>query len=122
MKAKLLTRRKAWGCVAINQLAFPGMGTVMAGQRIGYVQAAIMLAGFFLIMGFMICYFASVFRLLTQMDSSDATFEQCYRPYAWAGISGLALCVVAWFWSLFSSVAILRSAVAAEDDVQQAGC
>ena len=121
MKTKLLTRPRAWGCVAINQLAFPGMGTVMAGQRIGYVQAAIMLAGFFLIMGFMICYFASVFRLLSQLDSSDAQFEQCYRPYAWAGISGLVLCVIAWFWSLFSSVAILRSAVAADDGVRQAG-
>jgi len=115
---KPLTRSRAWGCVAINQLAFPGMGTVMAGLRIGYAQAAIMLAGFFLTMGFMICYFTSVLRLLTQLDSSDAQFEQCYRPYAWAGIYGLALCVIAWFWALFSSITILRNAVAVDGGVQ----
>jgi hypothetical protein len=70
-------------------------------------------------MGFMICYFTSALRLLAQLDSSDAQFEQCYRPYAWAGISGLALCVAAWVWALFSSFAILRNAVAVDGGIQQ---
>ena len=38
----------------VNQLAFPGLGTLMMGRRVGYAQAAVMLAGFFLTMGYLL--------------------------------------------------------------------
>ena len=105
-----LSRSKAWTCVVINQAAFPGMGTVMAGRRCGYLQAAIMLAGFFLTMGFMFCYFLALIRVVMHSESGDVRYLELLRPYAWAGISGLSLCFIAWCWSLVSSLAILRSA------------
>src|SRR5947207_3042175 len=109
-KPNPLSRSKAWTCVVINQAAFPGMGTVMAERRIGYVQAAIMLAGFFLTMGFMCSYFLALIRVLLHSESGEVHYLDIIHPYAWAGISGLTLCFIAWCWALLSSLAILRSA------------
>ena len=50
--SKRLSQSKAWALAALNQLAFPGAGTVMAGRKIGYAQATIMVAGFVLVMLF----------------------------------------------------------------------
>ncbi len=96
-------------CVAMNQLAFPGLGTVMAGRKIGYFQAAVMLAGFFLAMGFMLLYLIAVVRFLSHSEWNEAEYRALYRPYAWAGVSGAALCLAAWCWAGFSSISILRS-------------
>src|SRR5712692_7572268 len=104
-----LSRSKAWVCVAMNQLAFPGLGTVMAGRKIGYFQAAIMLAGFFLAMGFMLLYLIAVVRFLSHSEWNEAEYRALYRSSAWAGISGVALCLAAWCWAWFSSISILRS-------------
>src|SRR3954470_3382853 len=106
-KPKLLSRSKAWTCVIINQLAFPGMGTVIAGRRSGYVQGAVMLAGFFLTMGFMVSYFANLFSFIAHSEGSRPDFLELCRPYAWAGLSGLALCLIAWCWAMVSSLVIL---------------
>ena len=111
---KPLSRSRAWTCVVINQLAFPGMGTVMAGRWSGYVQSAIMLGGFFLTMGFMCCYFASLFSFMAHSEGGELHLKELCRPYAWAGISGVALCVVAWSWALVSSIAIMRSVSVSE--------
>src|SRR5436190_1307804 len=105
---KPLTRNKAWICIAINQLAFPGMGSVMAGRWSGYFEGAIMLAGFFLTMGFMCSYFASLFSFMSHSPGGEVHFLELCRPYAWAGIAGVALCLIAWCWALVSSIAILR--------------
>src|SRR5258708_301867 len=109
MNVKPVTRSRAWVCVMINQLAFPGMGTVMAGRRVGFAQAAILLAGFFFAIGFLFCSFTPLFGLLAHSEGGEGQYEQLYRPYAWAGLSGLALCVIAWFWALLSSLGILRA-------------
>jgi len=104
-----LTRPKAWGCAAINQLAFPGLGTIIAGRKTGYVQAALMLAGFFLTMGFMFFYLKGLLHLMMDSELNEAQAKDFYKPYAWAGITGLELCAIAWGWSLLSSIAILRA-------------
>jgi len=96
--------------VIINQLAFPGMGTVMAGRRVGYAQAVLMLAGFFLVMAFMCCYFASLASFILHSNGAELSIKELCRPYASAGLSGVALCAVAWLWALVSSLGILRAA------------
>ena len=111
---KALNRSKAWTCVVINQLAFPGMGTVMAGRWSGYLQSAIMLGGFFLTMGFMCCYFASLFSFMAHSEGGEPHLKELCGPYAWAGVSGVALCLVAWGWALVSSIAIMRGVSAPE--------
>ncbi|MCI0744772.1 MAG: hypothetical protein L0Y58_05125 [Verrucomicrobia subdivision 3 bacterium] len=106
---KILTRSRAWGCAAVNQLAFPGLGTVMAGRWTGYLQAALMLAGFCLAMGFMFWYFLCLARFVTGA-LNDEEFRSHYRQWLWALWSGGGLCVIAWCWSLVSSIAIVRRA------------
>jgi hypothetical protein len=97
-----------WLCIVINQLAFPGLGTIMAGRRVGYPQAAIMLAGFFLATGFLVWFILCVLRWAGHQEWSEADFRAQYRPYHWALHWGIGLCVVSWIWALFSSVTLLR--------------
>lgn len=108
---KPLERSRAWTCVMMNQLAFPGMGTLMAGRRqIGYAQAGLMLAGFFLAMGFALWFIFSSVRALTEPHWTEARWRALAWHYAWTGFAGLGLCVAAWCWALFSSLQILREA------------
>jgi len=98
-----------WICVLINQGAFPGLGTVMMGRRVGYAQAVIMVAGFFLTMGFLLWYLACIGRYAANSTWTEAYFKSLYRPYQWSLYWGLGLCATAWVWSLFSSIAMLRA-------------
>ena len=94
----------------VNQLAFPGLGTLMMGRRAGYAQAAIMLAGFSLTMAYLLWYLVCAGRYAVTPSWDEAHFTSLYRPYKWALQWGLGLCAVAWFWALFSSIAMLRAA------------
>jgi hypothetical protein len=68
-----------------------------------------MLGGFFLTMGFMCCYFASLIGFMLHGEGSMPNLKELCRPYAWAGVSGVVLCFIAWCWALLSSIAILRA-------------
>ena len=81
----------------------------MAGRRIGYAQAIIMVAGFVLTMGYLLIYLAAVARYLKNSAWSEAEFHAAYRPHQWALFIGIALCSVAWIWALTSSVKMMRS-------------
>ncbi len=67
-----------------------------------------MIAGFCLAMGFMLWFFICALRSLAAPEASH--FAEQWRPYAWAGKSGLALCLIAWGWALASSISIVRAA------------
>ena len=101
-------RKSAWSAVLINQLAFPGLGTIISGRRIGYVQAAIMLTGFLLTMGFFIYYFVCVVRFFSNAGGTREEFVAMFRPYLWSLYWGIGLSALAWFWSLKSSLEILK--------------
>ena len=103
-------RSRAWVCAALNQFAFPGLGTILAGRPIGLVQAAIMLAGFGLVMAFLLWFFTVSARFLANPGWDENTWRQEYRQLLWAGKWGFVLCLVAWCWSLASSVGIVRRA------------
>ncbi len=102
-------RRNQWLCVVINQFAFPGLGTIISGSRTGYLQAAIMVAGFVLVMWFLLALIAGAVRVLTYPELAEEDFAAFYRPHAWAWQVGLPLCALACLWALFSSIAILRA-------------
>jgi hypothetical protein len=93
----------------MNQLAFPGLGTVMARRWTGYIQATLMVLGFCLFVGFMLFYFARLGQLVTN-EVSDEQFRTQWRAGLWALWSGLGLCAFAWLWALGSSFFILRDA------------
>ena len=94
----------------VNQLAFPGLGTLMMGRRVGYLQAAIMLAGFALTMGFLLWYLVCAGRYAVNPSWDETRFTSLYRPYKWSLYWGPGLCAVAWVWALFSSIAMMRAA------------
>jgi hypothetical protein len=103
-------RISPWVCVLVNQAAFPGLGTRLAGRRVGYLQMTVMLAGFCLSVGFVLWYFACGVRYLLQAPGmSEEAWHESYRRAAWAGRWGFGLCVTAWCWAGFSSISILRS-------------
>lgn len=103
-----ISRRQGWTYALVNQLVCPGIGTMMAGRRaIGFVQAALMIAGVCGALAFGVMYISAVYRFA--MDGS-ATEEQlkAMQPPLWMGIGGFALCGAAWFWALFSSFQMLH--------------
>lgn len=101
-------RTRAWLSVAINQLAFPGLGTILMKRRAGYLQAILMVAGFILATGFALWLIVCAIRYAMNPAWDEADFRAAYQPFKWALFSGLALCAVAWVWALFSSIGILR--------------
>ena len=80
----------------------------MAGRRVGYVQAAMMVAGFVLFTGFMVWFFICAARYFGSETMGEAEFHAQYRPYLWAAKYGHGLCLLAWCWALVSSIALLR--------------
>ena len=104
-----MTRPRAWGCVAVNQLAFPGLGTIVAGRWVGYLQATIMVAGFCVFVGFMLWFFWGLAQFAADEWSERQFRAHCVRQL-WALWWGLGLCALAWFWALWSSIFILRDA------------
>ena len=99
-----VSRRQARTCVVVNLLAWPGVGTIMGGRRVtGFIQAVLMIGGFCSIMAWALMQLSAVYKFVF-----DTTATKVTHPSAWIGITGFALCVVAWFWALFSSLQILN--------------
>ena len=92
----------------VNLLAFPGLGTVLAAKKIGYAQAAVMLVGFFTATGYMCWIIYIQIKLLFDMGTSAQEFGEKRFEHWWIGVVGFALCLIAWIWSLFSSIQLLK--------------
>jgi hypothetical protein len=108
--AKPLTTSKAWACAAMNQLAFPGAGTVMAGRKIGYLQGTLMVSGFLLTMYFFCWYIGSLLQAPFQNDWNEAVFYGEVARRKWVAIIGGIICAAAWLWALASSLSIVKEA------------
>ena len=96
--------------VTINQLAFPGLGSIMAGRRAGWPQAALMVVGFCLTMAFLLWYLWCCVRYLREPEWDAGNWYASYAPIFWTLRYGLGLCGVAWLWAWIDSIAILRAA------------
>lgn len=102
---------RAWSYVLLNQLALPGMGTIMAQRRSsGYFQAALSLIGFAIFTGFVLWFLVGLVRTASDTYGDLGAYWSYVRSRAWIAWIGLVVCAVAWFWSLFSSLQILRAA------------
>jgi hypothetical protein len=101
--AKPLSRTKARNCVLINQLATPGLGSLMAGRwLVGTGQLLLAIAGFFMLIGWFFLVASNLYNLLV----SDAP----PKPAAWLGEAGALTFGASWLWALLTSLQILRSA------------
>src|SRR2546429_8733353 len=73
---KALSSSKAWGYLALNQLAFPGAGTVMGGRREGYVQAVVMGVGVVLVVDYFLALISSVVKNTFDFTAKEGVGEQ----------------------------------------------
>lgn len=105
------TRETAWGCLISNQLVLPGLGTILAGRPVGYVQAglsalAALGAGIFIVwalprLGEMLN--------LPEDDETVLTLIEAWRPWMMLGLGSVAVFLFAWCWAWCSSISILLS-------------
>ena len=109
-----LTRNRLFACIVINQLATPGLGSLMARRFFsGAGQLLLALAGCALIALWMFQFF---YRLTLREMDQPAPQNPDDRLWTW----GLILFGASWFWSLATSIGLFRQAKAAERAAREA--
>ena len=90
----------------INLLAWPGIGTYVAGQKaVGAIQAALALAGGLLSLSLIVV----LFRLAMKLDSTPfdtESFMEANGTLLGMGGGGLGLLAISWVWAAVSSFQI----------------
>ena len=97
---KIVSRSTAWACLMTNLLVLPGIGTVTAGKKSGYVQALVAMTGFF-----MTGFWCAQICLAWAREGAPPT---SLGPDFWICLIGIGLFAFGWTWSLISSVRIIR--------------
>jgi hypothetical protein len=101
--AQPLSRTRARNSAFINQLATPGLGSLLAGRYVaGAGQLLLALAGFGLVVAWFIKLMLQMFQ---QIDTGGAI-----KSVSWIGEAGAALFALAWVWALVTSLSLLRQA------------
>ena len=101
MVRKPLTSTMARNAVLINQLATPGLGSVLAGRYIsGAGQLLLALIGFSLF----VVWFVAIMRQFYGQIQGNVEI----KPVGWIGLSGLAIFAAAWVWALATSISLMR--------------
>ena len=100
---KPLTPTSARNAALVNQLATPGLGTLMLGKfALGCCQLALALGGFAFVM---VWFIAMIVQYNGQISGNVAV-----KPVGWIGITGAILFVASWCWSLTTSIGFIREA------------
>ena len=108
--AKRLDYTAARNCFLVNQLATPGLGSLMAGRIVpGIGQITVAVAGFALVTAWFVLTMIQTYRQVT----SDAPA----RSFGEFGAAGALVFAAAWLWSLVTSLGMLREAKTAEQNV-----
>jgi hypothetical protein len=105
-----LTRSKAWTYAGLNQFGFPGLGTIFAGRKAGYVQAALMVIAFGLTLYFVFWYARNLYGGISDPNWDPSTFRNQLQQKKWYAIGGGLLSLISWSWALLDSVQIVREA------------
>ena len=101
---RTLDRSAAWGCLIANVFVLPGLGTITAGRRTGYLQAPLALVGFGMTASWCVWFLAGWVRTGAMPGEVGPYFPVC--------LGGMALFGVTWTWALLSSLRILAAASA----------
>ena len=100
---KPLTPASARNAALVNQLATPGLGTLMLGKlALGFSQLALACVGFL----FVIAWFGNTFYQYYGQISGNVEV----KSVAWMGVVGGILFIASWVWSLFTSIGFIRAA------------
>jgi len=103
LAAGRLSRTKARYCVLINQLATPGLGSLLAGRWVaGIGQLLVAVAGFAMVIGWFVLVAINLYNRIVN-DTEP-------KPAAWLGEAGALTFGAAWLWALLTSSQLLRSA------------
>jgi hypothetical protein len=101
-----LNSSTARNCFIANQLATPGLGSLMGGRyRAGAGQLGLALAGFALVLAWFALTLREYYRM-SDMFYSSAT----PKSYGALGAAGGVVFVSAWLWALATSLSLLREA------------
>jgi hypothetical protein len=96
-----------WVVTGINLLAWPGIGSYVAGQKaMGAIQAALALVGGLL----SLCLIAVLFRFAMKRDSTHfdtESFMEANGTLLGLGGGGFGLLVISWVWAAVSSFQIV---------------
>ena len=91
-------------CIALNQLATPGLGSIIAGHWIaGAGQLLLAGTGF----GLFVAWF---FQKMSDMAALTSNAPMPVHTYPWAGKVGVILFAGAWLWSGITSIFIYLEA------------
>jgi hypothetical protein len=97
---KPMDRSTAWACLMTNLLVFPGLGSIVAGRRVGYVQMVLGIAGFGLNLFF-------ILRVLNQWFHWDQDPGPVMHDLVFSMV-GLGVFLTAWMWGLVTGLTLMR--------------
>ena len=112
----LSAREAAQGCLTAN-LAVPGLGSVISGRKVGFVQMVIYFSGFALtsFYGGRFAFYALLnwpaFHAEFYDPDADlpAAYSDLWHRTRWAFL-GILLFAISWLWALSTSRALLAAA------------
>ena len=100
----IISRAKARNCALLNQLATPGLGSLMGGRLVaGGGQLALAVIGFGLLLFWFFQVMSGYYGMITDQQS-EPQFHG-----AW-GLAGAVVFAGSWCWSLVTSISLLREA------------
>jgi uncharacterized membrane protein (DUF485 family) len=100
---KPLSRINSRNSALLNQLATPGLGSVLAGRIVaGIGQLMLAVTGFTLVVAWFIKVLIQFYSLM------DLNSNVQPRSVAWLGLTGFGVFAAAWLWALVTSLGILR--------------
>ena len=99
-----------WGVTGVNLLAWPGLGTLLAGRRIsGGIQATMALVGGLLTLCLILVLFNFAFHGMDSNQPLDPkVFLQENKSLIIPGTIGLGMLVLAWCWAAVSCYLIAK--------------
>ena len=102
-------RQKARGYLATN-LAVPGLGSLVAGRKVGVLQMILYLSGFVITMVSGIRFVEWSLAHWSEYHGPDAdpitALVAMWQHVRWPFL-GVAMCVLAWLWSFITSRSLL---------------
>ena len=85
-----------------NLLVLPGLGSVLGGKRVGYVQAVLAVTGMLFSMVFVVAMVREWWSMRTIPELTGRLFIM--------GVGGVFVFGCAWLWGLFTGLGLLRDA------------
>lgn len=98
-----LDEKAAQGCLLLNLLAWPGLGSLLARRKSGGIQMAMSLLGIFSVVW--------ALQKFTAMMIDETRYPTWHDSFIWLAIGGVASFVLAWVWALFTSLSIRKEAI-----------